>query len=453
MLTHLSKRLHIFFISSVLSISFCSAQGNFNLPKRDTDKIRFELINNLMVIPVQVNGVDLSFLLDTGVSKPILFNIANSDSLQMNNVETIYVRGLGDGKPVPALRSQNNFFKIGNAININQEIYVVFDQSINFTPRLGIPVHGIIGYSLFKDFVVEINYRSKMLKLHKKETYKYKSCKTCESFNLSFYKNKPYINAIATIGDNEVPVNLLIDTGSSDALWLFENEEQGITSEYHNYFDDFLGRGLSGNVHGKRSKINSFRLKSFELKEVNTAFPDSASVRFAQRNKNRNGSLASEILKRFNVIFDYGAAKLTLKKNANFKADFSYNRSGIVLEQRGFRLVQERLNKATYDNYGRSNENNTVITTTQSFKMDVKPAYTVVEVRKGSPAERVGLMAGDVILAINGKDAHTMTLQDVIRYFRDRVGKTIKLKVDRNKLRMQFQFQLEDVFKKKELPK
>ncbi|MBO6605963.1 aspartyl protease family protein [Psychroserpens sp.] len=452
MLTNLSKSIYSCILIYILCTCFIQAQGKFNLPKQNTDKIRFELINNLMVIPVEVNGVELSFLLDTGVSKPILFNIANSDSLQMNNVETIYVRGLGDGKPVPALRSQNNFFKIGNAININQEIYVVFDQSINFTPRLGIPVHGIIGYSLFKDFVVEINYRTKVLKLHKKESYTYRNCKKCETFNLSFYKNKPYINALATIGEQEVPVNLLIDTGSSDALWLFENEEQGITSNYHNYFDDFLGRGLSGNVHGKRSKITSFKLKGFELNEVNTAFPDSVSVRFAQRNKNRNGSLASEILKRFNVIFDYGAAKITLKKNANFNSDFSYNRSGIVLEQRGFRLVQERYNAASYDNYGRSNENNTVISTTQSFKMDIKPSYTIVEIRKGSPAERAGLLAGDVILSINGKDAHNLKLQDVIRYFRDRVGKTIKLKIDRNKYRMQFQFQLEDVFKKKELP-
>jgi hypothetical protein len=73
--------------------------------------------------------------LDTGVSKPILFNITNIDTLQVNNVETVYLRGLGGGEPVEALRSQKNIFKIGNAINIDQDIYVVIDSSINFTPR------------------------------------------------------------------------------------------------------------------------------------------------------------------------------------------------------------------------------------------------------------------------------------------------------------------------------
>ena len=37
----------------------------------------FKLINNLIIIPVEVNGVTLSFLLDTGVSKPIIFNFLN----------------------------------------------------------------------------------------------------------------------------------------------------------------------------------------------------------------------------------------------------------------------------------------------------------------------------------------------------------------------------------------
>ncbi len=65
-------------------MSYCFGQGQFNLPGKKQDKIKFELINNLIVLPIEINGVELSFLLDTGVSKPILFNITNTDSLQMN---------------------------------------------------------------------------------------------------------------------------------------------------------------------------------------------------------------------------------------------------------------------------------------------------------------------------------------------------------------------------------
>lgn len=436
----------------LLSVMFSFGQGKFELPGKQKAKIRFELINNLIVLPVEINGVKLSFMLDTGVSKPILFNITNTDSLQMNNVETIFLRGLGGGETVKALRSKNNFIKIGNAININQEIYVVFDQEINFTPKLGVPVHGIIGYDFFKDFIVEIDYKSKNIKLNKREGYTYKSCKKCENFNLSFHNNKPYIEGEVILGEKAIPVKLLIDTGSSDALWLFEDDSHGISAKNNNYFHDFLGRGLSGNVHGKRSKISAFKLKSFTLKNVNAAFPDSSSIKFAKRIEDRNGSLSAEILRRFNIIFDYEKATIRLKKNSNFKDKFNYNRSGIILEQHGLRLVKEAVQKKTLDNYGRSNDDNTTISTVETYSVGLKPAYTIIEVRENSPADNVGLLKGDVIVSINGKQAHELKLQEVIHYFRGKVGKMVRLKVERGNQILSVEFRLEDVFKKKELP-
>ena len=158
----LKKYILIVLLLFVVTSSF--SQREFNLPGLEKDKIPFKLIGNLIIIPVQLNGVELSFVLDTGVSNPILFNITNIDSLQVREVETLYLRGLGGGDPIKAVKSKGNHFKIGNAINVNQDVFVVFDQDLNFTPRLGIPVHGIIGFSLFKNFIVEINYASKYLK-------------------------------------------------------------------------------------------------------------------------------------------------------------------------------------------------------------------------------------------------------------------------------------------------
>ena len=44
-------------------------------------------------------------------------------------------------------------------------------------PRLGVPVHGIIGYDVFKDLIVEINYNTEKIKFYNPETYEYNSCK------------------------------------------------------------------------------------------------------------------------------------------------------------------------------------------------------------------------------------------------------------------------------------
>ncbi len=427
------------------------SQGDFNISSKSSDKIRFKLVGNLIIIPVQLNGVDLSFVLDTGVSKPILFNLANIDSLQINKVETKFLRGLGGGAPVEAIRSKHNYLRIGDAININQDIYVVFDSSINFTPRLGTPVHGIVGYDLFKNFVVEINYASKYIILHKPEQYVYKNRKKHQTFDLTLYQKKPFLTGEVKVGSEYIPVKLLMDTGSSDALWIFENETKGLLPSENRYFDDFLGKGLSGNIYGKRTKIGSFRLKDFELNHVNTAFPDSTSISIARKNTERNGSISGELLKRFNMIVDYKNQKLTLKKNRHFGAAFSYNKSGIIIEQNGVILVKERKGRSGLG-YNDNDNFNVHVETVTHYQLAVKPAYTIVEIRKDSPAEKAGLLKGDIILRINNKESHTLELQHVISYFKAKAGKMINLTIDRGGKIMQVDFRLEDVFKQKELP-
>ncbi len=425
--------------------ALCCAQGNFYLLNSNNDKIKFELINNLIVIPVEVNGVKLSFLLDSGVSKPILFNIINlSDSLKIAHIETVFLRGLGGEGSIEALKSKHNIVKIGDAVNVNQEIYVVFDEDINFTPRLGVPIHGIIGYDIFKDLVIEVNYGSKSLKLFNPSSYKYKNCKKCQSFDLTLSHNKPYIDAMVEINSKEIPVKLLIDTGGSDALWLFEDEEKGIMPLDDKYFEDYLGKGLSGSVYGKRSKIESFSLKDFEFKEVNVAFPDSTSISIARKYKDRSGSISGELLKRFNIIFDYANSKLTLRKNSHFKAPFHYNKSGIVLEQSGIRIVRESDEK---NGYNRENKDGGITIVLQpTYKYIVKPAFSIVELRKGSPAERSGLVIGDIILTVNNKDAANLKMQEINSMFSEEDGKLIRVRVERFGRVLNYEFRLEKLF-------
>ncbi|WP_224489800.1 retropepsin-like aspartic protease [Robertkochia flava] len=318
------------------------AQNGYHLKAgKDYETIRFKFINNLIILPIEVNGVELSFILDTGVSKPILFNLTGEDAPELYNYEEIELKGLGDGQPVKAIRSRGNTFRMDDLFNTNQELYMITDSNINFSPRLGFPVHGIIGYDLLKNFIVEVKYNRKKIRFHDPESYTYKRCGKCETYRLDIVGNKPFMNARVAFGENETrPVYLLVDSGSTDAVWLFEDEDQGIeVPEKH--FDDYMGRGLSGDVYGKRSKLKSFNIGNFELEDAKVAFPDSSSVRNITFKGARNGSLGSEILKRFNLIIDYPYERITLAKNGNFRAPFHYNMSGIELEHNGFRVVAE----------------------------------------------------------------------------------------------------------------
>jgi len=435
------------FLLLLLISFFCFSQSSFNIPRSTSDKIKFKLIDNLIVLPVEVNGFELSFLLDSGVSKPILFNIGNhADSLKINNAETIYLRGLGGDGSIEALRSKQNLFKVGNAINVNQDIYVVFDSTINFAPRLGIPIHGIIGYDIFKDFIVEVNYSRKFIKLHKPLAYEYKECKKCEVFDLTLHNNKPYIDANVEINSKNIPVKLLIDSGGSDALWLFEDADNGVYPVGEKYFNDYLGKGLSGSVYGKRSKVTSFSLNSFKLENVNVAFPDSTSISFARKFKERSGSISGELLKRFNIIMDYTNQKVILKKNSNFGMPFHYNKSGIVLEQDGIRIVKELDNTSIVGFPNDKDSNNTTLVFNTSYKYSLKPAFRIVELRKDSPAELAGLHLGDVVISINNKHADDLSLQEINSMFRADHGKQIKMKVDRNGVILTFRFILQNLY-------
>lgn len=442
------KYLYSYLLLLFLISSSVYSQSGFKLIKgEEKETLKFRFINNLIIIPVEVNGVELSFVLDTGVNKPILFNITSSDSLEINNVEDIYIRGLGEGDAIKAYKSRGNRFKLKrNIYNNNQDLYVVIDEDINFSHRLGFPVHGIIGYDLFKDFIVEINYVKKILKFYNPQKYNYKTCRKCTSFPLDFVLNKPYIDVTVDMeySDN-IPVKLLIDSGSSDALWLFTDPEKNIKLP-SKYFEDFLGRGLSGSIYGERSRVERLHIGNFVLKQAKVAFPDSTSVKYIRNIKERNGSLGAEILKRFNVIIDYKNKKISLKKNRYFKEPFKYNMSGIELQHNGIRFVKELesnihgLVKDDDDPYG-----GVKILLNERYKISLHPAFEIAEIRKDSPAALAGLQKGDVIISINGKPTHRHSLQEVAEMLNEEEGKRIRMLITRNEISLKFFFKLKSI--------
>jgi hypothetical protein len=431
------------------------AQNEFNFNKGvKKQTVSFKLLSNLIVFPIEVNGKELNFILDSGVGRTILFNLNARDSIQLNNIKKIKLQGLGSKPPVDAFVSEGNEFKLKNIKSNNQKLYVVDNDNFDLSSKLGLTVNGIIGYELLKDFQIKINYSSKKITFYKSNEYKYYKCNKCESFNLEFFKLKPYINIGAKLSDTTdiiTPIKLLIDSGGSDAMWLFAGSRPEI-SPPNIYFHDFLGEGLSGLIYGKRSKIKALVLGNFEIKNPTVSYPDSASIVYARKFKERNGSLGASILKRFIVIFDYKNKKITLKKGAHFRHPFRYNMSGIELVHNGKVLVQENDNSSNNSGYGVSLSNTTVATTNKlvldySYKFTFKPSYKIYKLRKNSPAYNAGLMVGDIIIKVNNKYTFDMSFDEIVGKFYQKENTRIKIVVERNGKNYDYYFNLKDMLK------
>lgn len=436
-----------FFILSLLVLPFFGIAQGYSLQENQKfEKIRFELINNLMVIPIEVNGTELSFVLDSGVSTPILFNLANQDSIALKNVSEITINGLGEGEPISALSSQGNFFKLGNIQNFSQKLYVVMDAGINFSPSLGVPIHGIIGYDLFRDFIVDINYSSKIIRFYNPQSPGPKIGKRYDTFNMEIIKRKAYLDASVSLkGEEDIDVKMLLDTGSSDAVWLFEDERIKLPEK--NY-DDYLGKGLAGDIYGKRTKIESIKIGDYDLSDAKAAFPDMLTFNTIKDLGNRNGSLGGEILKRFNIVFDYPNGKISLRKNSNFRKPFHYNVSGIDLQHAGVRYVSERI--ANFNGVVQKSDRsygNVQILLEGATRLSLVPEIIVSGIRAGSPAHSAGLKEGDVILAVNGKRIHRYKIQEIMEMLNEKEGKRVKVLVERSNSNLLFSFILKDLFK------
>ena len=443
----MKKVFLLFFLLSCIGPILGQDEFKFNI-KGDKVIIPFKFINNLIFIPIKVNGVELNFLLDSGVEETILFSLEEKKEISFLNVEKIILRGLGSEDAIEGLKSTNNILEIQGLKSASHLVYIVLDQEFNLSSHVGIPVNGIIGYSFFKNNLVEINYEKKRLIIHRDiDKNRKKIEKKFTKFPITIEKNKPYIINGVTIDSLEVPSKLLIDIGNSDALWLFDKKSEWIKVPAKN-FEDYLGKGFSGDVEGKRARIFKFKMAEFEFKKPIVAFPDSISIKSVKMVPGRVGSVGGEILRRFTIVLDYANSLLYLKKNKEFNSPFNYNRSGIEIQQQGMKWVQETVYLQTVpiviseDPFKTKTEKNS---NDFRYKFNLKPIYSIANVRKNSPASASGLRKGDIIISINGNSTYKYSLQEINTIMKSENEIWIVMEIERESKILNFKFQLQDV--------
>jgi hypothetical protein len=425
----------------VFSYAYCQEGFGYNSKKAKVS-VSFQLINNLIIIPIEVNGVKLDFLLDTGVEQTILFSLENKEEVQLYNVESIKLKGLGSQEAIEGLKSTGNTMTFKSIVAEKQDIYVVLDSGFDLSSTLGFPVNGIIGYSFFKNNLVEINYSDKKITLHDRQKFNPKKLEKYQCLDITIEKGKPYIESLVTIGEEQIKSKLLIDIGNGDAVWIFQNKNQFIIPK--NNIEDFLGRGFNGEVHGKRSRISHFILGNHQIDNPIAAFPDTLSSKNVSFVENRVGSIGGEVCKRFNIFFDYHNQKILIKKNNSYNEPFNYNMSGIVLHHAGDRIVPELVKEKERPLDGIKIELGDQKVNLK-YKFELKPVYEIMNIRKDSPAEKSGLKVGDIIVRINNVSSYRFTLQEINNLLKSEDGRKMEIEVERDNKSMTFDFRLKNL--------
>lgn len=412
--------------------------------KSDKIKIPFELSHNLIIVDVVMNNVKMKMILDSGSDESILFSIPNNDSISLKETELVKIKGVGKNDLIEAYKASKNSLEIGKLRDFNFTIIIVPNQEIDIVNITGIPINGVLGASFFKPFLIEIDYDSKIIFLHKNNSEKLEKIKKNKNFSsvpITLENDKPYMQIPIKLDHDFKKFKLLVDTGMADGLWLFQNDSIRCEKKY---FEDILGYGLSGVVHGKRSRVEEVSLSDYIIKNALVSYPDSDMFTNVIITNGRNGSIGGQFLKRFNWFFDYKNKMMYFEKNNLYDLPFEYNMSGIEIQHKESEWVKKEF--SNFDTKSTSyNKEFNFSRKIVNYKYVLKPVYEIYAIRENSSGFKAGLREGDIIYKINGRKASNLKIDFFNELFISEPGKKIKIQVYRKGQLLNFEFTLEKI--------
>ncbi|MEM6525642.1 MAG: retropepsin-like aspartic protease [Bacteroidota bacterium] len=271
--------------------------------------ISFELVDNLIVVPVEINkNIRVNLVLDTGGRSVILFGNNFKKRLQVLDRE-IPLQGYGRNRNKTAFLSLENEVKLGDALG--QGISILVANGRYFFPYDGnIKIHGIIGYQVFSRFVVSIDYQNREIVLTEPRFYLPPADYTM--LNLTLKDTKPYIKlAYSAFDNNGLRGYFHIDTGSSRGALLFLKHEGGL--EKKRFHSAQVGKGINGIITGYKPVSESISIVEFQTDTEYYVIKRKFSRKEIQ---DAQGSIGSGLLKRFTVVLDYVNERFYFKSNA-----------------------------------------------------------------------------------------------------------------------------------------
>lgn len=281
--------------------------------------VAFKLDRNKTILPLCVGVHDtLDIILDTGMTFDgvYLFHQEDQSYFGQDELDSVRVGGAGSGEATYALMADSMSLMFGDVSFNNQLVVISQSQTTQ-----GFPTDGVAGHTFFGSHVVHMDYDEMLIRLYDPKEFAVDTM--WHQVPMRLEKGVPFVDGQVSIsGEDLIPIVLYIDSAAGDALELLVRETMKFMLP-ENLNEQYLGTGLSGDVHGGIGTISACRIGDYTLHDVPTSFAP-ATVRSKQ--EGADGIVGNNILRRFNVIFDYGDTVLHMRPNETFGVPFFSDR-------------------------------------------------------------------------------------------------------------------------------
>jgi hypothetical protein len=332
---------------------------------KTSTSVPFELINNHIYVQVRLNGKGpFRLLCDTGGANVVTPELAAE--LGLKSEGALQGRGVGEKSEDIALTKVDTL-QLGD-VRLRDQVFLVFPLG-PFAAVEGIPQYGLVGYEVFKRFVVKVDYEKSLLTLTVPSAFSASATGTVVPF--VFNNHVPQVEGEI----DGIPGKFDIDTGSRASLSVLAPfaEKHGLKDRYGAKLAAMTGWGVGGAARGLVTRARVLKLGGVTV--------DSPVIELSLQTKGAftdpyvAGNVGAGVLKRFNITFDYSRQQLIFERNANDGVRDTYDRAGMWINL-------------------------------------ADGAFEVEDVVAGGPAAAAGLKIGDRILAIDGKEAARLPLPD-----------------------------------------
>lgn len=273
----------------------------------------FVSVDNLIVVKGRLNGdIPLNLILDTGAPSNLLIDPRISRQLNQDNAKEISFSGTGSGQgPIQGRIMIGLSLEIGEIRGHDIAMVATSTKPELFKRVTTLPVHGVLGYPFFHQFVITVDYANHLLTIS--EPKYFIPAFDAQALHFSLVNSKPVLCNSLTIGKHIFPGRLLIDTGASHELLLNKSLGAKTKDLCLRKTQEKLGSGFGGDIYGTKGMLPHLQLGTQEFRNVHVLLPDKGQ--YAKLiSLDQDGAIGNGLLKDFVVTIDYFRKTMYLQK-------------------------------------------------------------------------------------------------------------------------------------------